>query len=200
VVGDFNADGKPDLAVANSGSDDVSVLLGNGDGAFQTAVNYGAGSVPYSLAAGDFNGDGTRDLAVANVGTSNDTSYTLDDVSVLLGNACNSAPVALCKDVSVPAAASCSAGASIDNGSFDPDSNDTITLTQTPAGGYPLGETSVTLTATDSHGMLSSCASIVTVVDQTAPTIHLIGADPLTILYGQTFEEWGRVSPRQLRW
>ena len=43
AVGDFNGDGKADLAVANHGSNNVSVLLGNGDGTFQAAVNYGGG-------------------------------------------------------------------------------------------------------------------------------------------------------------
>jgi len=61
AVGDFNGDGKPDLA--NSGSSNVSVLLGNGDGSFQAAGNYAAGPGPTSLAVGDFNGDGK--LAVA---------------------------------------------------------------------------------------------------------------------------------------
>jgi hypothetical protein len=77
VVGDFNDDGFPDLAVANDGSNTVSVLLGNGDGSFQPAVNYAAGSVPYSVAVGDFNGDGIPDLAVADQG---------GGVTVLLGN------------------------------------------------------------------------------------------------------------------
>jgi hypothetical protein len=44
----------------------VSVLLGNGDGTFQTAVNFGAGPGSTSVALGDFNGDGAPDLAVAN--------------------------------------------------------------------------------------------------------------------------------------
>src|SRR5438445_4846243 len=44
TVGDFNGDGKSDLAVANNGSDNASVLLGNGNGTFQTARNYPAGS------------------------------------------------------------------------------------------------------------------------------------------------------------
>src|SRR5437588_9731442 len=43
AVGDFNGDGKPDLAVANNGSNNVSVLLGNGDGTFQAATNFGVG-------------------------------------------------------------------------------------------------------------------------------------------------------------
>src|SRR5262245_43406680 len=66
AVGDFDGDGKPDLATANSGglSGNVSVLLGKGDGTFKTAVNYGAGRHPFSVAVGDFNGDGKPDLAV----------------------------------------------------------------------------------------------------------------------------------------
>ena len=78
VAGDFNGDGRTDLAVANFGFSDVSVLLGNGDGTFQDQVRYAAGDHPSALVAGDFNGDGRTDLAVANWGS--------DDVSVLLGN------------------------------------------------------------------------------------------------------------------
>src|SRR6266481_6798217 len=55
AVGDFNGDGKPDIAVANTGSDNVSILLGNGDGTFQPAVNYSAGCSPTAIAVGDFN-------------------------------------------------------------------------------------------------------------------------------------------------
>jgi hypothetical protein len=74
AVGDFNGDGKLDLAVADAGggfsASGVSVLLGNGDGTFQAAVNYGAGgSVPTtSVVVGDFNGDGIADLVAAGVG------------------------------------------------------------------------------------------------------------------------------------
>src|SRR5207244_2353685 len=77
AVADFNGDGHLDLAVAGSGG--VRVLLGNGDGSFQTSpVGYIAGSVPWSVAAGDFNEDGFPDLAVANSG-SNDVSILLND-------------------------------------------------------------------------------------------------------------------------
>jgi hypothetical protein len=78
AVGDFNGDGKLDLAVANVGSNNVSILLGNGDGTFQAAVDYGAGSNPDSVAVGDFRGDGKLDLVVANDLGNN--------VSILLGN------------------------------------------------------------------------------------------------------------------
>ena len=79
VVGDFNQDGNQDLAVANLGSNDVSVLLGNGDGTFQPAVNFPVGGSPNSIVMDYFNGDSIQDLAVAN-GNPNPS------ISVLLGN------------------------------------------------------------------------------------------------------------------
>jgi hypothetical protein len=78
AAGDFNHDGIPDLAVANSGTDTVSVLLGNGDGTFQTQQTYAVGNGAYSVAVGDFNGDGNLDLAIANLSD--------NTVSILLGN------------------------------------------------------------------------------------------------------------------
>ena len=66
TVGDFNGDGKTDLAVANSLHNTVSILLGNGDGTFQTETDYAVGGSPESVTVGDFNGDGKADLAVAN--------------------------------------------------------------------------------------------------------------------------------------
>ena len=68
VVGDFNGDGKPDVAVANTGSNDVSILLNNGDGTFKAAKNSPAGTSPLKMATGDFNGDGKLDLVVINGG------------------------------------------------------------------------------------------------------------------------------------
>ena len=68
VAGDFRGDGKLDLAVADYGSSYVSVLLGNGDGTFQPAVQYPLGFAPYSLATGDFAANGRLDLAVGTWG------------------------------------------------------------------------------------------------------------------------------------
>jgi phospholipase C len=68
--GDFNGDGKIDLAVANSGSNRVSILLGNGNGTFTLKSSPATGGTPVAIATGDFNGDGKLDLAVANQGGS----------------------------------------------------------------------------------------------------------------------------------
>jgi hypothetical protein len=97
---------------------------------------------------------------------------TDDTSTTLMVNNCNQPPVAQCKNVTVSADANCQANASIDNGSYDPDSGDTIMLSQVPAGPYPFGDTLVTLTVTDSHGVTSSCMATVTVVDNTPPTVN----------------------------
>jgi hypothetical protein len=76
----------------------------------------------------------------------------------------NRPPVALCQNVTVSSGAGCTASASIDNGSFDPDSGDTITLSQSPPGPYALGGTLVTLTVTDNHGASGQCSATVTVI------------------------------------
>jgi hypothetical protein len=81
AVGDFNADGKQDLAVANNASNNVSIFLGNGMGNFSVATNFLADCGPYSVAVGDFNGDGKQDLSVASNGC-NGTGST----SILLGD------------------------------------------------------------------------------------------------------------------
>src|SRR5262249_3702079 len=62
AVGDLNGDGKADLAAAESGA--AAVLLGNGNGAFQAATEYGTNYQDNAIAVGDFNGDGKPDLAL----------------------------------------------------------------------------------------------------------------------------------------
>ena len=83
MAGDWNGDGNPDLATTNyiiNGTiitSSLSILLGNGNGTFQTNVDYGVGSFPHSVTAGDWNGDKKADFAVANHD---------GNVSILLGN------------------------------------------------------------------------------------------------------------------
>jgi hypothetical protein len=79
AVGDFDGDGVLDLAVANSKSKNVSVLLGNGDFTFRPAANYDSGGSPSAVMVGNFRGVGAPlDLVTANPDT--------NTVSVLLGN------------------------------------------------------------------------------------------------------------------
>jgi hypothetical protein len=80
AVGDFNGDGNLDLAVANTYSGTVSILLGDGAGNFLPAATptVRVGYYPNSIAVGDFNNDGNLDLAVAN--------YASGTVSILLGD------------------------------------------------------------------------------------------------------------------
>ena len=84
ALGDFNSDGKQDLAVVNNqgtGGSFVAVLLGDGAGGFGAATNFGVGFQAQSVAVGDFNGDGKQDLAVVNEGNNGNSN-----VSVLLGD------------------------------------------------------------------------------------------------------------------
>jgi hypothetical protein len=90
VTGDFNHDGKVDIAAVSqynnggviqngdSPNPNVSIMLGNGDGTFQAQVNYTVAASPFALGAADLNGDGFVDLAV--------TGSRTGDVSILLAN------------------------------------------------------------------------------------------------------------------
>jgi hypothetical protein len=91
AVGDFNGDGKLDVAVTDFGNFSgnggaLYVLLGNGNGTFQPPVLYNGGApsgIPISVVARDFNGDGKLDLAVA---SSDNKLPATSNVGILLGN------------------------------------------------------------------------------------------------------------------
>src|SRR5262245_39250325 len=86
AVGDFNGDGRLDVAVAKQLSETVSVLLGHGDGTFATPLVFttsGPDFTPSSMAVGDVNGDGRPDLVVNNTGG---LDSVVAQLAVLLGN------------------------------------------------------------------------------------------------------------------
>jgi Flp pilus assembly secretin CpaC len=84
TAADFNSDGNLDLAIANQTTNNISILLGNGKGAFTQATGSQGGSplavgkLPVAIASGDLNNDSHPDLVVVN--------QTDNTVSVLLGN------------------------------------------------------------------------------------------------------------------
>jgi hypothetical protein len=77
---DVNHDGKPDIVVANTASESMTILLGDGRGHFQPAPGspFPVGHLPNDIAIGDFNGDGNPDLLVPNTQTPN--------LTILLGD------------------------------------------------------------------------------------------------------------------
>ena len=75
--GDVNGDGKLDVVTSNDDSNNVSLLLGNGNGTFNAATTYAVHSDPPGLTVRDVNGDGLADVIVPH--------FTTNDIGVLLG-------------------------------------------------------------------------------------------------------------------
>lgn len=155
AVGDFNGDGIADLAVANSGGDTVTILLGNGSGAFSQASNspVAVGSMPNSIATGDFNGDGNPDLAVANA---NDGTVT-----VMLS--------LLSETVGATASGISPSGAVLVEASYSGDSNyDSSTSSTTPLSGQHV---TPAVTVTPSSSTISTVQGVnVTISVSGSPT------------------------------
>lgn len=78
ALGDFNGDGNLDISSANYDSDNVSLLMGNGQGGFSQPEHFPADKNPISIAVGDFNDDKKLDIVVAN--------STINKINILLGN------------------------------------------------------------------------------------------------------------------
>ena len=94
VSADFNRDGLPDVALANSGRNSVTVLLNHRDAGLARAADVAVGAGPFAMTTGDFNRDGIPDLAVANADGNSisvllgrgDASFTRNDIAAASQN------------------------------------------------------------------------------------------------------------------
>ncbi|HEX8704389.1 MAG TPA: immunoglobulin-like domain-containing protein [Myxococcaceae bacterium] len=124
-----------------------------------------------------FNNGRTRD-AQGNIGTCSESCKLL----------ANRPPVAICKAVTVEARNTCSMGANINDGSYDPE-NLLAGCTQSATGPYAVGQNTVTLTCTDTAGQSASCSATVTVLDRTPPALTLNGPASATVECGAAFQD-----------
>jgi hypothetical protein len=85
AIGDFNEDGKLDLASVGGSTNHLNVNLGNGNGTFAAPTAFATASVPTSMAMGDFNHDGHIDVAVG-------IAFPSSGISILLGTGAGTFP------------------------------------------------------------------------------------------------------------
>jgi hypothetical protein len=166
ATGDFNSDGKIDLAVANVGANfnKVSVLLGAGNGTFGAPTHFAAGSSPIDVAVSDLNNDGKSDLAVVNTDSNN--------VSILLGNGSGSFGPA------TNFAAGTSFPLSVTVGDFNVDGKKDLAVG--PNGGFPNTPGSVFIMTGDGTGSFKY------------PTAFTVGGGPSTLATGD-FNNNGKI-------
>ncbi len=189
AVADFNNDGLPDLATADSGSNQVSILLASGPGTFYSPMRFLVGRYPIAIAAGDFDSDGWNDLAVLDSGDS--------DVRILINQGPRNHPPAA--GLRVQGSPECSSflGATLAldaTSSADPDStpgtNDDIRTFQwyedygSASPRYlgpgeqlevtlPVGTHPITLVVTDSAGSMDTASTVIQVVDTIPPSLRV---------------------------
>jgi len=93
VIADFNGDGKPDLAVANSTLSSISVLTGDGTGIFRAPQHFPIWGAPRELAVDDFDADGKPDIAV--------TLFGPQTIGLLFGKVPTSEPCVFADDAAI---------------------------------------------------------------------------------------------------
>ena len=88
IAADLTGNGTMDLVTANSGSDSVSVLIGNGNGTFKAAETFAVGTneTPTAVCVGDFAGDGHPDILVAEVYDKSSQTDAVTQLAILGGN------------------------------------------------------------------------------------------------------------------
>jgi hypothetical protein len=146
AFGDFNGDGRVDIAISAVGKDYIAIYLGNGNGTFQAArnsvitLNSGQSMAASPLVAADFNHDGHLDLAIVGSNTTNTTVY------VLPGN--GTGTFGAVQPVFTTSTAGNPSGSAVQGmvlGDFDADSNADLAFTTTTSNQATGNVTSTTL-------------------------------------------------------
>ena len=187
TTGDFNGDGKPDFATANSGNNNVPIRLGNGAGGFSGTTDVTVGSSPYSVTTGDFNGDGKLDFATANANSgtvsirlnscTNNTAPTITAGSALArtaGSAASNASVATVNDTETAVGSLTVTATTIPTGisvSNIVNTNGTITADVAAGCTATVGANTVVFTVTDGGALTATANLTVNVAANTAPTL-----------------------------
>jgi hypothetical protein len=207
AVGDFNGDGNLDIATANSGSDNVTVLLGTGTGGFTAApLQFRAGNNPISVAVGDFNGDGKLDVATANP-TGNNVTVLLGGLAATSASLSTTAASSIAYGIAVPLTLTVTPTAdpfiaTDPLGAFFGGTTTfydgataigTATMTVSPyifTPAAPLAPGSHTLTAGyggDTRNLASTSGSVVVTVTQAAQAIAFTTGPPASEAYNGSF-------------
>jgi N-acetylneuraminic acid mutarotase len=186
TVGDFNGDGKADLAVSSSGG--IAILSGNGDGTFTASPFSPTTAAVTALAIGDFNGDGVPDLAAVNSSGDSATVLLTQFTQTSTATATGISPVGIgTHEVDASYSGDSIYGPSVSGTTalFQPPTTTTtlaVTAAGTPVTSVASG-TVVTLTATVNNGATALTKGQVNFCDATVAyctDIHLLGTAQLT--------------------
>ncbi|WP_263372791.1 beta strand repeat-containing protein [Granulicella aggregans] len=154
TVGDFNADGKADLAVVSATGNTLSILLNTGTRLAASGSPYSTGDSPSAIAVSDFNGDGKQDLIVTN-GNANTATVLFGDGTGAFSNGTNSV------------VANLDSPASVTTADFDGDGTQDLAITNVGGGSTSIRPLQITRSAT---------ATLASVVVPGAAIAHAISA------------------------
>jgi FG-GAP-like repeat/HYR domain len=173
IAVDFDGDGVLDLATANANSSMTSILAGAGDGTFAAPSLYNTGQ-EWAVAAGRFNRDARPDLAL---GQFNNVKVLLNVTGGPLPPSDVTPPTIVVPDA-VVAEATSPAGATVNytvTATDDVDPAPVVSCTPASGSTFPLGDTTVTCTASDAAGNRATASFVIYVRDTTPPSLTLPG-------------------------